>query len=92
MQKSRLRKNKNRGYVREQGLSYENATPRFIVKKRKEIFMSLLSYLNEAVTPYHAVSLGSSRLKASGFEEQRLEELLARRGEESILFPCTERD
>ena len=36
--------------------------------------MELLSYLNGAVTPYHAVNLGSGWLKEAGFEEQRLDE------------------
>ncbi len=36
--------------------------------------MELLEYLNRAVTPYHAVELGASLLRAAGFTEQSLEE------------------
>ncbi len=36
--------------------------------------MELLEYLDRAVTPYHAVELGASLLRAAGFTEQKLEE------------------
>lgn len=36
--------------------------------------MEVLQYLNEAVTPYHAVDAGIRMLKEAGFEEQKLEE------------------
>jgi len=36
--------------------------------------MELFEYLNQAVTPYHAVELGASVLKEAGFTEQKLEE------------------
>lgn len=39
--------------------------------------MELLEYLNRAVTPYHAVELGTAFLKEAGFVEQKLEELFA---------------
>lgn len=43
--------------------------------------MELFKYLNEAVTPYHAVELAAAFLREAGFMEQKLEEpMLPERG------------